>query len=206
MTSRRGFLTSILGAAAGTAVAEEMVSPPVTDPAWGIEQLLDWYGEDLVCSELRGLVDLRELRRRCGRIAQRERRASRARVRREVHDDTIVWRGRLAIGGLETWLQELPRDPHYDGRGRRGIRKSVMPWQLEIVAYDDTGSVETYEVPAGSRLVMDLRRPLGEICTAELVECIGRPRRLHLWTRSGERYDERDGRLERPFGVRLALA
>jgi len=208
MSDRRGFLTGLFGAAAGVAVAVEGEAS-----TWPLERLLDVYGEEAVGTAVGDLLDLRELRRKLAGSRRREYRARKRRDRRERCRDEILWRGLLGVTTVRSELLALPGDADYDpetrrvrhgGRGRPAVRKARLPWDLEIVSYQ-SGLSEEYLVPAGTRLVMDVRRDLADICTAELVEVVGREHRLHLWTAAGGTYQESTGRLQRRFGVRLSI-
>lgn len=208
MSDRRGFLAGLFGAAAGVAVAADGEAS-----TWPLERLLDVYGEEQVGTAVGELLDLRELRRKLAGSRRRDYRARKRRDRRERCRDAILWQGLLAVAAVRDELLALPGDADYDpetrqvrhgGRGRPAVRKTRLPYDLELVSYQ-SGVPEEHLVPAGTRLVMDVRRELGEICTAELVEVLGREHRLHLWTAAGHAYAESTGRLQRRFGVRLGL-
>lgn len=172
-------------------------------------RLIEIFGAAAVVAETANMtspLDLREVRRRLnrpGRLAKRQ--ATRERQRAK-HADTVVWRGVLDVSAARDVIDGLRPDVDFDGRHQRHggrargcVRKSLLPVPLQIREYD-TGLETEHEVPAETRVVIVERRPLGSICTAELVECVGRPMRLHLWTRVGE-YDEVTGRLERVPGT-----
>lgn len=180
-----------------------------------VSGLIEMFGQEAVLSTMADLptpVDLRDVRRRLNRPRVQERRQEKRRRNAERHRDVIVWRGILDVSSVIGELTTLPADIDFDGRNqrhggraRRGIRKARLPWPVEITEYD-TGLQQTYEVPAGSRIVMDCRRALGPVCTAEIVQVVGREVRMHLWSRAGEAYPETAAKLTRPATVGTLLA
>jgi hypothetical protein len=171
-----------------------------------IGRLSEIFGQDAVLDAVETLpspVDLREVRRLLNRPLRTQRRQETRRRNAERHRDVIAWRGILDVSAVIDDLMDLPGDMDYDGanmrhggRARRSIRKARLHWPLELVEYD-TGLQMTHEIPADSRLVMDCRRSLGPVCTAEIVHVVGRELRLHLWSRSGGAYPETTARLRR---------
>jgi hypothetical protein len=201
--SRRALMFGGLAAVGAAPAVAEAVSGQSRLTVGG---LIDMFGQEAVLSTMADLltpVDLREVRRILNRPRQQQRRAAKRRRNAERHRDMIVWRGLLNVSGVIDELTVLPADIDFDGqnqrhggRARRGIRKARLPWPVEVTEYD-TGLQLVHEVLAGSRLVMDCRRTLGPVCTAEIVQVVGREMRLHLWSRAGEQYPETATKLTR---------
>ena len=167
--------------------------------------LIGIFGAESVIATMADLpdpVDLREVRRILNRPRQQHRRTVKRRQNAERHRDVIVWRGLLDVSTVIDALTALPCDAGYDGqhmrhgpRSRRSIRKARLPWPLEITEYD-TGLQHCHAILADSRLVMDCRRPLEPVCTAEIAQVVGRETRLHLWSHSCEDYPATANHLE----------
>lgn len=169
-----------------------------------IGRLTEIFGRDQVMAAVESLpspVDLREVRRSLNRPLRTARRQETRRRNAERHRDVAIWRGILNVMDVYDDLMALPGDLDYDGdnmrhggRSRRTIRKARLRWPLELVEYD-TGLQQTHEIPPDSRIVMDCRRGLRPVCTAEIVQVVGREIRLHLWARSAGQYPETTARL-----------
>lgn len=211
MTSRRGFLGalgSLLGAA-GVGTAAEVVAavesageiPPTGDVAT-IVFLIDRFGgqavaERIVSMTATGSFTVAALLRDMRRTAQREKRARKASERRERHGgDEVLYRGPLRI-----WQQFSGREVRSQITRRRvlvgdtdreyAIAGIGVPHEerRSIVERDDDGMllpVETVRtrsltIPAGSRVLIDLRRGLADVMAAEVVRTADGRMRLHLW-------------------------
>jgi hypothetical protein len=159
MTRRQMFADSLLGALGIAPVASEGPGRPDS-----LEWLMDRYGETTVAQQVATMVDMQELRRRVRATAQRERRQSESRHRREVNEDVVLYRGPALWGDLDFAGREVQNRYH------RRVQVGTTPTNL---------CLGQHQIPAGSKILVDCRHGMPMQLSAEIVQS-RQGVRLHL--------------------------
>lgn len=213
-----GMLAGLMGAAGAAPQVVERVTeaaescPRVDGDLGRLTWILDTYPADVVAAgmiaEMAGgsPLDIQSLWRRLNRERRRERRHSERAARRERHaGNETLYHGPLAIrqafDGREVrsaarrrvLVGETDREYVIDGIGVPMIERPAATYER-----DDDGvtlipcearRARSLTIPAGSRVLIDLRHGLRDVMACEVVCTRDGRVRLHLWT-------GRDGRLE----------
>lgn len=212
-------LAGVMGAAGAAPqiveqVAEAAESCPRIDGDLGrLTWVLDAYPADVVAgamiAEMAGgaPLDIQSLWRRLNRERQRERRHSERAARRERHaGNETLYRGPLAIrqvfDGREVRtvarrrvrVVETDREYVIDGIGVPVVERPAATYER-----DDDGvtlipcearRTRSLSIPAGSRVLIDLRHGLRDVMACEVVRTRDGRIRLHLWTGRDERPED----------------
>jgi hypothetical protein len=206
--SRRSFLTHIatLCGAAGVApdLLEQVGAAELIDDNDAVRILIkaiDIYGAEDVAREIvaiDGPVDAREILRRLNRVRQRSIRQRKASERRQRHaGDEVLYRGPLVIhqefqgrecrSAVRHRVQVGKTDRDYVIEGI-GIPASIRPRResldvdgIHVVRDAESVDTRSLTIPAGSRVLIDLRRGIYETMACEVVRTGSGQIRLHLW-------------------------
>lgn len=178
-SSRRDFLTALFGAASipAATAADIALSVSRADEAL-IEKVLYLHGGDAV---IRYMIEhetfgLLEVHRVLSRQLRKKYKATAARRRRERNQDVVVFRGPISISDEAAALVPAGRLVVSRNSGHR-VERGDTQYGMRIDVQDG----ESLSVPAGTAWLVDQRRPLGDVPTAELISCSRRPLRLHIW-------------------------
>jgi hypothetical protein len=169
MTRRRAFADTLL-----TALGLEAAAPEAPAPEHrGLDWMLDLWGEDRVTAAfLRVGGDMAALRKELRREEKRAMRHAETRRRRERNGDTVLYRGPALWG-------DLSPDRWREVRNRANRRVAVIASERDLM-------LGRFPVPAGSRILIDLRHGMPARAMVELVRTQDDRMRLHIWGFKGE--------------------
>lgn len=188
--SRRAFMQSVAAAFGGSvalpAILEEAAYADVAGDcdAVRLAKWIECYGHDVVAEQIIDLLRAGELtmpvlKNRLNRKSRREQRAKQSRERRERHaGDEILYSGPVHIEP-ELIDQLCRRDVRTVNR--RAVR--IGESDGKGLAVRGIGSEATsIDVPAGSRILIDLRHATGGLMACEVVRTNRGEIRFHAWS------------------------
>ena len=169
MTRRRAFADTLLAALGLGATAPANPSPDHR----GLDWMLATFGEQAVTDAIVRIgADMTTLRRELRRSEKREMRHTETRRRRKTNRDEILYRGPALWG-------DLTPDRWREIRNRCNRRVAVIASERDLM-------LGSHSIPAGSRILIDLRRGMPEAAMCELVRTRDGSTRLHIWGFKGE--------------------